>query len=227
MHPDEVWLAASRPLIRPWLPPPPARVLELGCGEFGGHVPALLEAGYDAVGIDPEAPEGLAYQQIPFEEYDGARTDALIASLSLHHVADLDAALDQVSGLLNPGGTLIVVEWASENFDLATAQWAFARLPEEVPADNGWLHRKKAEWEQSGLPWEDYLHGYLRDHGLHPAKAILSALESRFTTTHTSTGPYYFPELEQTEEAEEQAAINAGEIQATRLLYVGRKPYSA
>src|SRR6266704_3121302 len=165
MHPDEVWLAASRHLIIEWLPPAPGRVLELGCGEFGGHVPALLDAGYNAIGIDPEAPEGKAYQQIPFEEYEGPGADAVIASLSLHHVADLDETLDQVSGLLAPGGTLIIVEWASENFDQATAEWAFARLPEEVPADNGWLHRKKIGWRESGLPWEDYLCGYLQDHG--------------------------------------------------------------
>jgi hypothetical protein len=45
---DRIWLAASWPFVRGQLPPPPARVIELGCGSLGGHVPALLRAGYDA-----------------------------------------------------------------------------------------------------------------------------------------------------------------------------------
>jgi len=43
--PDGTWLAATRPFVRSQLPPPPARVIELGCGQFGGHVPALIRAG--------------------------------------------------------------------------------------------------------------------------------------------------------------------------------------
>jgi hypothetical protein len=45
-------------------------VLEVGCGTLGGFVPALLDAGYDAVGVDPEAPEGPGYRQIEFERYE-------------------------------------------------------------------------------------------------------------------------------------------------------------
>ena len=50
---DGVWLAATWPFIRGRLPPPPARVIELGCGPLGGHVPALIRAGYDATGVAP------------------------------------------------------------------------------------------------------------------------------------------------------------------------------
>jgi hypothetical protein len=35
------------------LPQAPARVLEVGCGDRGGVVPSLVEAGYDAIGVDP------------------------------------------------------------------------------------------------------------------------------------------------------------------------------
>jgi SAM-dependent methyltransferase len=220
-----VWLAASRPLILQWLPAVPARVVEIGCGRFGGHVPALLEAGYDAVGIDPEAPDGPPFQRIPFEEYESGKgeADAVVASLSLHHVADLGVALDHVANMLAPDATVVIVEWSSERFDLATAQWCFSRLPPVAPADDGWLHRKKAEWEASGLRWDDYIRGYLKEHGLHPATAIVEGLAEHFTTLHTDHGPYYFPELADTTEEQEQAAIDAGEIQATRLLYAGRK----
>jgi len=61
---DERWLAATWPLVRQHLPAAPARVLEIGCGPLGGFVPALRETGYDAVGIDPQAPHGPGYQRI-------------------------------------------------------------------------------------------------------------------------------------------------------------------
>src|SRR5579859_1971256 len=39
------------------LPPPPRRVLEVGCGSEGGLVDLLADAGYDTLGVDPHAPE--------------------------------------------------------------------------------------------------------------------------------------------------------------------------
>ena len=113
---DEAWLAATWPFVRDELPPPPASVIELGCGPLGGHVPALLRAGYQAVGVDPEAPEATEateapedppYRRIAFEDYrPAAKADAVIASVSLHHVRDPAAALDHVTDLLVPGGPL-------------------------------------------------------------------------------------------------------------------------
>ena len=84
------WLAAVWPFVRGQLVPSPARVLEVGCGSLGGFVPALLDGGYDAIGVDPEAPEGSNYQQVELERYDPAwPVECVVASTSLHHVADL------------------------------------------------------------------------------------------------------------------------------------------
>jgi hypothetical protein len=73
MAPDDRWLAAVWPFVRGQLPPAPATapatVLEVGCGTLGGFVPALWEGGYQALGVDPEAPEGSDYQRIEFEHY--------------------------------------------------------------------------------------------------------------------------------------------------------------
>jgi trans-aconitate methyltransferase len=98
-------LAAVWPFVRRQLPSAPARVLEVGCGSLGGLVPALLEAGYDAIGVDPAAPEGPVYQQVEVERYDPPwPVDCVVASTSLHHVADLDEVLDRLAALLVPGG---------------------------------------------------------------------------------------------------------------------------
>jgi len=77
--------------------------------------------------------------------------DAIVACTSLHHVADLSAVLDLAAQALVPGGRVVIVEWARERFDEATARWCFARLSDDDP---GWLHRRQAEWRQSGQRWD-------------------------------------------------------------------------
>ena len=122
MTPDDPWLGAVWPSVHDQLPPAPATVLEVGCGTLGGFVPALLDGGYQAVGVDPEAPEGPDYRRIELERYEPPHPlECVVASLSLHHVADLDLALDRLAALLVPGGVLVVVEWAWERFD--EARW--------------------------------------------------------------------------------------------------------
>jgi hypothetical protein len=60
----------------------------VGCGSPGGFVPMLRADGYDA-GIDPQAPDDAHYQPIEFERAEPPhQVDAVIASTSLHHVAD-------------------------------------------------------------------------------------------------------------------------------------------
>src|SRR5829696_2342797 len=98
MTQDDRWLAAGWPFVTEQLPPPPASVLEIGCGAVGGFVPALRDAGYRAAGVDPDAPEGPDYRRVEFERYQPPQSvDGVVASLSLHHVADLDLALDRLA----------------------------------------------------------------------------------------------------------------------------------
>ena len=130
MTSDERWLAANWPFVYASLPVAPARVLEIGCGQRGGFVPMMQAAGYQATGVDPEAPPGPSYRQVEFERYAvPGQLDAIVACTSLHHVADLAAVLDLAAQALAPGGRAVIVEWARERFDEATARWCFARLP--------------------------------------------------------------------------------------------------
>ena len=219
---DERWLAAVWPFVRDQAPPAPATVVEIGCGPLGGFVPMLRSAGYDAVGVDTEAPEGADYHRIGIEEFapPGA-VDLVVASRSLHHVADLDDVADRMVGMLAPGGSAVVLEWAWERFDEATAQWCFERLP---PADDdpNWLHRRQAAWLESGMPWDAYLAEWAADDGLHPGQAVLAALQGRFLQTSLEYGPYYFPELKLEKETEERA-IDAGLVAPARILFAGRR----
>ena len=63
----------------------------------------------------------------------------------------------------------------------------------------------------------------LEQHGLHAASTIRRELEARFTTTHESSGPYFFPDLLDADANAEQAAIDAGEIRAGCLRYAGQR----
>jgi SAM-dependent methyltransferase len=221
--PDQRWLAAVWPVVRDQLPAPPARVLEIGCGSLGGFVPMLRAGGYRATGVDPQAPDGPGYSRIEFERYDLAGTvDAVVACTSLHHVGDLRHVLDLAHGALVPGGVIAVVEWARERFDEATARWCFDRLP---PADGepGWLAARRAEWQASGGSWAAYCRSWAQAEGLHSGQDILRELQARFATDQFGYGPYFFADLAETSEAEERAAIDAGQIQATRIDYHGHR----
>src|SRR5438477_555851 len=79
--------------------------------------------------------------------------DAVVASTSLHHVADPEAVLEEVAGALAPGGTVVVVEWDWHAFDEPTAEWCFQRLGSE---NEGWLHGLHEEWRVSGRRWPVY-----------------------------------------------------------------------
>jgi SAM-dependent methyltransferase len=221
--PDEVWLGYGWSFVRTALPGPPAEVLEIGCGTRGGFVPALLRNGYTATGVDPEAPAGPEYRQEEFESYHPPRpVQAVVASTSLHHVADLDPVADRMAAALAPGGVAVVIEWASECFDEATARWCFARLPAAEPGDEpGWLQRHQAQWADSGLSWDAYIAGWLAEEGLHPGEKIIGALGARFARLSCTSGPFFFADLAGTAEADEQAAIDGGRIRAGGIRYAG------
>lgn len=208
------------PLVRARLPSPPARVVEIGCGSFGGFVPALLADGFEALGVDPQAPEGPEYRGVPFEQVELAdAVDVVIASTSLHHVDDPEEVIARVASTLVPGGSFVVVEWAWEEFDEPTARWCFERLgPDDEP---GWLHRRRDEWRAAGGSWTATFQDWARTEHLHAARDLVAFLDARFRREHLARGPYFFVELAGTSESDELAAIEAGRIRATRVDYVG------
>jgi SAM-dependent methyltransferase len=219
---NQQWLETAWSTVRSHLPAPPAVVVELGCGSAGGLVPALLADGYEAIGIDPEAPDGPSYRRVEFERCElPSEVDAVVASVSLHHVGDPGEVLDRIAGALQPGGTVVVLEWDWESFDEASARWGFERL--DLAAEpKGWLHRGYEHWQASGLPWDDYLRGWAAGHGLHSARALIDGLDARFERVSCERGAYLFLELAQTTEADELDAIAAGRIRALRVDWVGR-----
>lgn len=223
----DTWFDQMWQFIGPALPPAPASVMEIGCGRFGGFVPRLRAAGYDAVGVDPNAPEEAGYERVEFEQYRvPSPVGAVVACVSLHHVADLDVALDAIATAVAPGGTVAIIEWASERFDERTARWCFGHLaaisPSELEEKGTWLHHAREGFAESGLSWDGYLGAWKQEEGLHRGEQVVRGLDQRFSRVSCVTGPYFFAELDGVSFGDEQAAIDAGLLEPVGIRYVGR-----
>ena len=207
---------------------PPTRVLEAGCGK-GELALALARAGHSVTAIDPRAPEGLIFQRVRLEEFsDPGPFDYVVAILSLHHIEDLGMALGNIADLLRAGGTLVVVEFAWDRIDEATAKWALERLPAASPSGKpSWLGRCCQEWARGcqGESWasaKSYFVEWASKEGFHSSRQMRDELGRRFVERHFEWVPYLYPDLgENVSEADESAAIEAGSINATGFRYVG------
>ena len=203
--------------LRSQLPSAPARVLEIGCGP-GDLARALAGAGHDVTAIDPEAPDGPIFRRVRLEEFSSERRfDVVVASVALHHVDDLAAALEKVTQLLRPAGLLVLEEFAKERLEGATARWyyhqrhALAAVGREDAALSGDFDAWKREWENEHA-------------GIHAAGAMRRELDHRFAERLFSWVPYLYDyRLDDALEPLERKLIASGEVQATGFRYVGQR----
>jgi SAM-dependent methyltransferase len=206
----------------------PTWVLEVGCGE-GELALALARAGHSVTAIDPMAPEGPIFRRARIEDFsDPARFDHVVAILSLHHVEDLGTALGNIADLLRTGGSLVVVEFAWDRIDEATAEWALERLPAASPSEKpSWLGRCRRELACGGrgggrASAESYFAKWAGGEGFHSSRRMRDELGRRFVERLFEWVPYFYPDLgESVSEANERAAIESGTINATGFRYVG------
>ena len=185
------------------LPPPPARVLEIGCGDAGGVVPALVEAGYDALGVDPRAPVGPRFRQVDFREVDGA-FDAVVAGRVIHHLQPLDEAVAKLASL---APVLVVDEFAWDLIDPELQAWYEARhreLPDAAGPtsldDWRWRHADlhphdvvlgalRAHYDERTLEWVPYFHRWLGDDASDSPDRIGYVWAGARTSTTRSSAP--------------------------------------
>jgi hypothetical protein len=153
------------------LPQAPARVLEVGCGDRGGVVPALLDAGYDAIGVDPRAPEGPHFRQTDFREVTG-EFDAVVAGRVIHHLVPLPEAVDHLAAL---APMLVVNEFAWDLIDPELQAWYDAERALR-PDSNGPPSVEQWRW---------------RHPGLHPHDVLLGALRARYDEVVLDWVPYF------------------------------------
>jgi methyltransferase family protein len=190
------------------LPPPPGRVLEVGCGREGGLVPLLAERGYDALGVDPDAPPGDRFLRASFQ--DAALPpgwDAVVAGRMLHHVEPLEESIATLASL---APLLLVDEFAWDRMDEAAQSWYESQ------------HRmlRAAGAEPYGPPdlddWRE------QHRGLHPHTTVLAALRAHYDELHLEWLPYLHRWLGgPSSEALETTLVDAGAIPAIGYRWAG------
>lgn len=198
------------------LPDPPARVLEVGCGN-GDLARTMDAAGYEVVAIDPAAPDGEIFRRIKLDELDPEeRFDAVVAAFSLHHVTDLSVGLDRIRDVLRPGGPVLVEEIGFERLDAQTAEWFHGQrralvAAGRLPAGPGTVADCRREWDEEHV-------------GMHAADAMRSELAARFRQRAFAWQPALYRYLGGVAAlALEQTLIEADAIQALGFRYVGER----
>ena len=200
--------------VREHVPPPPARILEVGCGH-GELTTALAVEGYDVLGIDPRAPQGDLFRRIKLEDLDAEEGpfDAVVASHVLHHVRDLDAAVERIEGLLRPGGVLVVDEFGWDRLDETTLDWFYGQRRALAAAGHG---EAPASPEALREDWEGH---HL---GVHRFETLRAAFAARFEEVEFVPMPHLYRKLGgASSEVLEQALIDAGAIQALGFRWAG------
>jgi 2-polyprenyl-3-methyl-5-hydroxy-6-metoxy-1,4-benzoquinol methylase len=195
--------ARVQAFVRGALPPPPARVLEVGAGD-GELARSLRGDGYDVVAIDPvaDAPRVLQVALLDFTE-PGGTFDAAVAVVSLHHLEPLDASIGRLAELLHPGAQLVVDEFDVDCFDRRAAAW--------------WI-------EKSGkAAGPDEVITELRNL-IHTVQAVRDALTPAFRLGAVARGPYLYrwavpPGLLDAE----RELIAAGRLPATGARFVAER----
>jgi SAM-dependent methyltransferase len=193
--------------VRAALPPPPARVLELGAG--AGHLATTLSgAGYDVLAVDP-ASETEAVVRVAIADVDepAGSFDAAVAVVSLHHVEPLPESCRRLADLVRPGGRLVIDEFDVDAFDERAARWLGGQ--------------RAAVGERAEDPAA--MVAELRGH-LHSVARIGEALAPDFRLGEPVRGAYLYrwsvpPELRATEED----LIAAGALPATGARLIGTR----
>lgn len=198
-----------------WLPRAPAQVLEVGAGA-GELARTLSESGYEVTAIDPDPADDDIIQPVSLESFTGSGLyDSVVASRSLHHIHDLEAAVEKLADLLRPDGHLLLNEFAWDRLDAPTAEWLYAQKWDEDKSQQKNDHQSFDEWKTQWREEHAHLHGF---------DEMLTALRRQFRRHHFAWYPYLAAEYLDGNDAKssQRERIAAGEISATGFRYVGR-----
>lgn len=188
------------------LPPPPARVLEIGAGT-GELAAELRHAGYDVLAIDPASEsEGVApVALVDLDEPPGS-FDAALAVVSLHHVEPLAESFERLALLVRPEGRLVVDEFDVQAFDERAAAW--------------WREQRLALGHADDHDPRSHVDDLRPE--LHSIEAIRHALDPYFDLTPPMRVAYLHRwNLDESLATRENELIDQGELTAVGVRFAG------
>jgi 2-polyprenyl-3-methyl-5-hydroxy-6-metoxy-1,4-benzoquinol methylase len=116
-------------LITPYLPAPPARILEVGCGA-GELAGALQQRGYDVLALDSSVENvdhararGVNATVAHWPDFVDLPFEVILFTRSLHHIQPVTGALRRAHELLHVGGVLLIEDFAFHHADARTISW--------------------------------------------------------------------------------------------------------
>jgi SAM-dependent methyltransferase len=190
--------------VRAALPPPPARVLEVGAGD-GALAADLAAGGYDVRAIDPRGGDGVEPVALHDLEAGPDSFHAAVAVVSLHHVHPLAGSFRRLAEVLRRGAPLIVDEFDAERLDERAAEW--------------WLAQRRAIGSDRGESAAEHV-AEMREH-LHPVARITEELAPWFDVGTPVPGPFlYRRHLDWALRPVEEGLIAAGALPAVGVRFV-------
>jgi hypothetical protein len=169
--------------------------------------PTLEQAGYDALGIDPEPPSGGSFRAVTLEDLEEEPFDAVLAERVFHHVHPLGPALEKVARM---APLLILDEFAWDRIDDATREWYEGQ------------HRMLVAAGREPIGPSDLRTWRAAHDDLHPWEVIRREASDRFEERHFEWRPYLYRWLDgPASEALEEALLEAHAIQPIGFRWIG------
>lgn len=172
-----------------------AQVIEVGCGK--GHVAhALQDRGYRVVGLDADSEtvaaakeQGAPVIQATWPEYESAPVDAIVFTRSLHHISDLQQAVQKARATLKLQGKLLVEDFAFDAVDEATIAW-FINVVRNQALANAAASDFVSDLVSSDDPAATWRRHH--DHEVHSIEVMKRCISEHFTIEEVLSVPYLY-----------------------------------
>lgn len=197
---------------------PPGEVLEVGAGR-GDLALRLINTGYDVTAIDPSGSNDGLVRPVALSEFNVSRGfDAVVASRTLHHIENLQAAINKLHRFTSVGGIVILHDFGWERVDVPTGRWLHSIIRQRSRRNS------EAPLEAS---FPDWFAQWRSEHAhLHRSTEMLDALREKFNERCYAECPYLAAEYVDVNpdlvEAE-VSNIEDGAIKAAGFRFVGER----
>ena len=177
---------------------PGATILEVGCGD-GEVAFELASKGYRVTGLDSEFERiakarllGVNAKVATWPQFDHELVDAIAFTRSVHHIDPLDKAVEKARELLQPGGLLLIEDFAFGETDERTVRWFLKTLRSDqskshvVPVEGAFV-TKLLSAENPMKAWHEN-----HNQALHSITAITAAVLEQFEILESGSVPYLY-----------------------------------